>query len=86
MGTQSLENHENSPKTRTEWYKKHRTDFKPPQKIVLYYFGVVPGGLTHFGDPILNPTQFFDEKWRESTGPALGRPPVDPRLGLVAKR
>ena len=62
MGTQSLENHENSPKTRTEWYKKHRTDFKPPQKIVLYYFGVVPGGLAHFGEPILNLTHFFDGK------------------------
>ena len=50
----------------------HRNGFKPLQSIVLQYFEMVPGGLTHFSDPFLRSMVFFDQnRWKSPVPPPL---------------
>ena len=55
-----------SSKMTSGLHKMHRNGFKPLQNIVLQYFEMVPGGLTHFSGPFLRSMVFFYENQWES--------------------
>ena len=48
-----------SSKMASGLHKMHRNGFKRPQNIVLQYFEMIPGGLSHFSDPFLRSMVFF---------------------------